>query len=98
MSPGPLRGPLRPHRPAWVRWGQHLGSLKHGIRLLLVLESGAAARDPARRRQCDALLASAEADEGVWRVHAVILLGIFPAFRLVGLAILTRKARGFALA
>jgi ABC-type multidrug transport system permease subunit len=84
--------------PVWVRWGQYLCSLKYGINLFLVNEFGSASCDPAWRKQCDQLLASSDADEGIWWAYVVILLAIFLGFRLVGLVILARKARGFALA
>lgn len=86
--------------PAWVRWGQYLCTLKYGINLFLVNEFGAGACSggPKQLEQCRALLASSDVDEGIWWVYVVILLCIFIAFRLVGLVILARRARGFALA
>ena len=84
--------------PPWIRWGQYLCSLKYGINLFLANEFGAATCDPARRSQCAGLLASSDADEGIWWAYVLVLLGIFLAFRLAGLVVLARKARGFALA
>ncbi len=84
--------------PAWIRWAQYLCSLKFGINLFLVNEFGAAACDPARRAECAGLLDSTDADEAIWWAYALILIGIFLLFRLAGLLVLTRKARGFALA
>ena len=84
--------------PAWVRWGQYLCSLKYGINLFLANEFGGGACAPAQRAQCARLLAASDADEGLWWVYLIILLAIFLLFRLLGLAILARKARGFALA
>jgi hypothetical protein len=84
--------------PAWIRWGQYLCSLKYGINLFLANEFGGGACDPAQRKQCQGLLTSSDADESLWWVYVIILLSIFFIFRLLGLVILARKARGFALA
>ena len=84
--------------PVWIRWAQYLCSLKFGMNLFLVNEFAGAACDPAQRKACDALLASTDADQGIWYAYVLILVGIFLLFRVLGLLVLTRKARGFALA
>ena len=51
----------------------------------------------SRSEACIALLHLNEVEEDKWFVYALILLGIFIFFRVVGLLFLIRRARGFGL-
>lgn len=84
--------------PYWLRWAQYLCSLKFGMSLFLINEFGGSGCEDKLKSQCDRLLDSNDADRDIWWAYAIILIGIFLIFRFCGLLILTRKARGFALA
>ena len=83
--------------PVWIRWAQYLCSLKFGMNLFVLNEFDTHC-DPARVTDCDKFRDTIDADSSIWWAYILILLGIFLFFRLMGLAVLTRKARGFALA
>mmetsp|Transcript_73826 Transcript_73826/g.196522 ORF Transcript_73826/g.196522 Transcript_73826/m.196522 type:complete len:233 (+) Transcript_73826:1510-2208(+) len=87
--------------PVWIRWAQYLCSLKYGISLFEVVEfqpGSAACSSPSQQKGCDGLLASNEVNLDIWWAYVLVLLAIFLGFRLLGLIVLVRKARGFALA
>jgi ABC-type multidrug transport system permease subunit len=84
--------------PVWLRWAQYLCSLKYGIDLFLINEFGSSTCDPSQRKACEKLLASSDVQESLWWAYGLIMIGIFLVFRLLGLFVLTRRARGFALA
>ena len=99
--------------PVWIRWAQYLCSLKFAINLHMIVEfTGPCEKEPqtyggtigmaesqgSRKAACAQLLEMNEVKEEMWYVYALILVGIFFTFRLLGLVILTRRARGFALA
>ena len=44
------------------------------------------------------MLEQNDVDKDLWWAYGLILLGIFLGFRLLALFLLTRRARGFALA
>ncbi len=84
--------------PVWIRWAQYLCSLKFGINLFLINEFGSSTCEPSEQKACQKLLASANVDESLWWVYGIILIALFLLFRLLGLVVLTYRARGFALA
>ena len=84
--------------PAWIRWAQYLCSLKFGMDLFLVNEFSGGACVSGQQAACAGLLASSDVDVDLWWAYVLVMVGIFLLFRLLGLLILTRKARGFALA
>jgi uncharacterized membrane protein len=84
--------------PVWIRWAQYLCSLKFGMNLYLINEFGSGSCDPAVAHDCAHILDVNDADERIWWAYVLILLGIFFLMRILGLVVLTRKARGFALA
>ena len=84
--------------PTWIRWAQYLCSLKFTMNLYIINEFGSGICEPARKQMCEGLRDETDADENIWWAYMLILLGIFLIFRLAGLLVLTRKARGFALA
>jgi hypothetical protein len=51
-----------------------------------------------RKAACASLLKQNDVDSGLWWAYGLILLGIFLGFRFLALFLLTRRARGFALA
>ena len=81
--------------PAWFRWAQYLCALKYAINLYIINEFGSSTCDS---HDCEGLLSSINVDEGIWWAYMLIMFGISLLFRLAGLMVLTRKARGFALA
>jgi hypothetical protein len=84
--------------PVWIRWAQYLCALKFGINLFIANEFGDAACDAAHLAACRKLLDASDARADLWWAYGLVLLGIFLAFRTLGLVVLARKARGFALA
>jgi len=56
------------------------------------------AQGGSRKAACANLLAQNDVDPDLWYVYGLILCGIFLGFRLLALVLLTRRARGFALA
>ncbi len=84
--------------PVWVRWAQYLCSLRYGMNLYLLTEFGGGTCDPPHQKQCNAMLNAANVDEQLWWVYVLLLIVIFLVLRVLGLLILVRKARGFALA
>jgi hypothetical protein len=98
--------------PVWIRWAQYLCSLKFAINLHMIIEfTGACEKEPqayngaigmsgggSRKAACAQLLEINDVKADLWYVYALILVGIFLFFRLLGLFFLTRRARGFALA
>ena len=84
--------------PVWIRWAQYLCSLKFGMDLYLINEFGSSSCDSSRAQDCTHILDVNDADERIWWAYMLILLGIFFLIRILGLVVLTRKARGFALA
>ncbi len=51
-----------------------------------------------RKDACSSLLKQNDVDSSLWWAYGLILLGIFLGFRFLALFLLTRRARGFALA
>jgi ABC-type multidrug transport system ATPase subunit len=51
-----------------------------------------------RKAACESMLEQNDVDKDLWWAYGLILLGIFLGFRLLALFLLTRRARGFALA
>ncbi len=84
--------------PVWIRWAQYLCSLKFTMNLYIINEFGTGTCRPAQAKMCEGLREETDADEAIWWAYMLILIGIFLLFRLAGLLVLTRKARGFALA
>ncbi|EKX32917.1 hypothetical protein GUITHDRAFT_158946 [Guillardia theta CCMP2712] len=83
--------------PVWIRWAQYLCSLKFGINLFLLNEFQNGCRD-FQRPACAQLLESNDIKPDLWWAYGLILVGIFFFFRFAALIVLTKKARGFALA
>jgi len=100
--------------PVWIRWAQYLCSLKFAINLHLIIEfsNGACAGEPllytppsgvaqgnsTRQAACASMLDQNGVNPDLWYMYGLILFGIFLGFRLLALILLTRRARGFALA
>ncbi len=84
--------------PVWIRWAQYLCSLKFGVNLFIINEFGSGACSPGQEKACEKLLASSNVDESIWWAYGLILIGLFLLFRLMGLIVLTYRAKGFALA
>jgi len=51
-----------------------------------------------RKQACDSMLEQNDVEPELWWFYGLVLLGIFLGFRLIALVLLTRRARGFALA
>jgi len=86
--------------PCGLRWIQYVCSLKYGINLIMINEFGKdtqQARDwpAAERVQADRLLAFNDVDPQLWWLYMVILVGLFFAFRTLGVFALVWKARSF---
>lgn len=100
--------------PVWIRWAQYLCSLKFAINLHMIIEfsNGACDGEPldyggpggpgqvamTRKESCANMLAQNDTDPDQWWFYGLVLCGIFLGFRLLALFLLTRRARGFALA
>mmetsp|Transcript_73830 Transcript_73830/g.196541 ORF Transcript_73830/g.196541 Transcript_73830/m.196541 type:complete len:362 (+) Transcript_73830:1138-2223(+) len=86
--------------PVWIRWAQYLCSLKFGMNLLVAAEfqPGQGACTGARAAACEALASSIDMNRDIWWGYGLVLVAIFLCFRMLGLGVLVRKARGFALA
>jgi ABC-type multidrug transport system ATPase subunit/ABC-type multidrug transport system permease subunit len=87
--------------PVWIRWAQYLCSLKFAVNLHMIIEfgKGSSACDGAfNAKGCAAMLDNNEVDQDLWWFYGLVLCAIFMGFRLLALFLLTRRARGFALA
>jgi ABC-type multidrug transport system permease subunit len=83
--------------PVWLEWITWICPLTYGIRILLAGEFGgdACAGLSPEENSCAKILSLNEIDvDDVWWYY-LVLLGLFVAFRLLALVILTKKARKF---
>ena len=80
--------------PVWIRWAQYTMALTFGLRIAM-LEEFSDCGSPGAQANCNLLVASIEADEGdVW-IYWIVLAALFVGFRLLALALLTKKATKF---
>ena len=80
--------------PLWLRWAQYLCGLTYATRLMTIAEFNSCTG--AGKENCDGIiydLIDADPDDTWW--YWVLLVGLFVVFRLLGLAILTKKATKF---
>jgi hypothetical protein len=80
--------------PSWLRWAQYLCSLMYALRLM-ALEEFSDCEDEVGEENCLNVIKSIDADpnESYW--YWLVLVALFLVFRLVALAVLTKKATSF---
>lgn len=80
--------------PAVLRWAQYLCSLTYGVRLALLAEFGECAK-LSDENPCRELLTVNQVREDERGLYWGILWSLFLVFRLLGLALLRKKATKF---
>jgi len=86
--------------PCGLRWLQYLSSLKYGINLIVINEFGNATQTAKdwpyeARMQADQLMDYNDIDPALWPMYTGIIIGLFFAFRTLGVLALMYKARSF---
>jgi len=81
--------------PAVIRWAEYLCSLKYAMNLMILIEFDSEVCDDSDENleKCSDLLEANGADEDSFWTYALILIGLFLAFRVAGAYLLTIKAK-----
>jgi ABC-type multidrug transport system ATPase subunit/ABC-type multidrug transport system permease subunit len=79
--------------PSWLRWAQYLCSLTYATRLMTIEEFTACSGPGVEN--CYLIIESIDADKDETYWYWIVLISIFVVFRLLALAILTKKATKF---